>query len=216
MPAWTNSPSTPIGALLSGQVRYAAGSKATGPTTRMIIDHVSVATNMEGNIPVVGDLIYVFATTQNAGGLNTSTGIAISAVSITSSTGKGTVSYPKSTSNLSITADSGYAQSNIAEVAETLVSAQAYSAFAVNPAAGYGVTWSYTCPSAPAAIAIQLEGAIDNNDAEFSIIGSSQTTTSGYPEVIATLPELVRFVRIKVTSTSGGTNPTLIAKLIQS
>jgi len=223
MPAWTNDPSAPVAGLLSGQVRYAAGSKALGPTCYMIIDHVAVAANVvtltvtirEGNIPAVGDLIYVYATTQNSGALNTTVGIAISGVSITAATGKGTITYPKTTGNLGSIVDTGYAQSVPTEIGETLAQ-QAYQAFAVNPTAGYGITWSYSCPSAPGSIAIQLEGAIDNVDAQYELIGTSQTTTSGSTGNFATLPELVRFVRINVTAASGGSSPTLIAKLLQS
>lgn len=186
----------------------------------MLIDHVAVSSNVvtltvtikEGNIPVIGDLIYVYKTTQNAGALNTTTGIAISAVSITAATGKGTVSYPKTTGNLATTADTGYAQSTITDVGETLA-AQAYRAFSLGPKS-YGVTWSWSCPSAPSTIALQLEGAINNNDSEFVAIGTSQTTTSG--EVIATVPELVQFVRVKVTATTGGSSPTIIIKLLPS
>jgi len=223
MPAWTNAPGTAVQGLLSGQVAYAAGSKALGPATKMLIDHVAVAANVvtltvtvvEGNTPAVGDLIFVYATSSNSGGLNTSTGIAIASVSITAATGKGTLTYAKSTANIGTTADTGYANSIPGETGDALTgSAQKLAAFAVNPAAGYGLTWSWSTPSAPSTIALQLEGAVDNVDAEFTIIGSSQTTTSG--EVIATLPELVRFVRPNVTASSGGTNPTLVVRFLQS
>jgi hypothetical protein len=92
--AWTNDPTVAVQSLIPGVPAYSAGSKASGPNTRFVVTQVSVATNVvtltgslvEGNIPVVGDLIYVYATTKNAGGLNTTTGIAISAVSIAAAT----------------------------------------------------------------------------------------------------------------------------------
>jgi hypothetical protein len=80
---------------------------------------------------------------------------------------------------------------------------------------GYGITWAYTTPSAPSTIAMQLEGAVNNVEAEYTIIGSSVTTAAG-AETFAQLPNLVNFVRLNLTATTGGSSPTVVAKLLLS
>lgn len=120
MTAYQTSPTPPGIPLLQPNVpSFAWGNRATGggAASRMIINADSVAANVvtlnvtivEGNIPAVGDLIFVYATSNSAGGLNQSTGIAISGVSITATTGKGTISYPKTVGNQGQTNDTGYA-----------------------------------------------------------------------------------------------------------
>lgn len=225
MTAYDNTPNAKIRMLIPGEPSYAYGSRSLGPTCRMQIDHDSVTSNVvtltvtiiEGNIPLVGDLIYVYATMNSAGALNQTTGVAIASVSITAATGNGTITYALAASNQANLADVGYALSTPQEIPEAL-SGNKSRAFAIQNTIGrgYGITWAYTCPSAPVSIAIQLEGAVNNSDSEFTIIGTSQTSTSGYNEIFATLPELVNFVRLRVTSTSGGTNPTIIGKILQA
>ena len=168
-------------------------------------------TVLEGNIPASGATAYITGTANDSGNLNSTAGVALTGVSINAITGQGTITYSQSASNLAATADTGLVIVPNAEAAEALTTATKYQQFAVS---GNAISWAYTCPSAPAAISIQLEGAIDDNDAEYTAIGSAQTATSGYNEIFATLPEFVRFVRIHVTSASGGASPSLIAKIM--
>jgi hypothetical protein len=117
MTAYQTSPLSPVPLLQPLVPAFAWGARGVGTPCRMIISSDSVAANVvtltvtvvEGNIPQVGDLIFVFATSNSAGGLNQSTGIAISAVSINAATGIGTVSYPLTIANQGNTTDSGYA-----------------------------------------------------------------------------------------------------------
>jgi hypothetical protein len=104
-----------------------------------------------------------------------------------------------------------------AEIPETL-SVGKSKAFAIQNTIGrgYGLTWGYNCPSNPSTISIQLEGAINNNDAEFTAIGAAQTVTNAYTEIIAQLPNLVNFVRLHVTATTGGSSPSIVGKLLLS
>jgi hypothetical protein len=83
--------------------------------------------------------------------------------------------------------------------------------FSIDPAGGYGFTLAWL--STAATIALQLEGAIDDIDAQYQIIGTSQTTLSG--SVVAQVPNNVRFVRVNTTAFTGGPG-TLWAKLYQS
>lgn len=211
---------SPVPKLNPGIPGYSAGSRNNLlPTCRMQVTKSAVTSNvvtltvsvLEGNIPASGATAYITGTQNNAGALNNTSGVALASVSINAITGQGTITYADTTANLAPTADTGLVIVPNAEAAEALTTATKYQQFAVS---GNAVTWSYTCPSAPGAIAIQLEGAIDDNDSEYTLIGSSQTTTGGYNEFFATLPEFVRFVRIHVTSASGGSSPTLIAKIM--
>lgn len=226
MTAYDNTPNSQVELLVPGRPSYVYGSKSLGPTCKMIIDHDSVSANVvtlnvtivEGYIPLVGDLVYIYGTANNAGALNSTAGIAISGVSINAATGKGTITYPKTTGNLVNTADTGYALSVPQEIPEALVVGKSKAVSLQNTLGGigYGISWAYTCPSAPATIGIQLEGAINDNDSEYVLIGVSQTVVSGYNEIFATIPELVNFVRLHVTAATGGTNPTVVGKILKS
>jgi hypothetical protein len=230
MPPYNNQPgvAVPMLPLASvpgppGPPGYAFGSRALNqPTCRMMVTNSSVSSNVvtltvkvvEGNIPAVGQTLYIYATTNSAGGLNDSTGtITIASVSINATTGIGTITYAKTVGNQASTPDVGYVLAPVPEVGEALTgSSQKSQQFAVS---GYGVSWAYLTPSAPVSLAIQLEGAIGDSDGEYTLIGTSQTTvsSSAWTEVFATLPENVNFVRLHVTASSGGTLPTIIAKI---
>lgn len=238
MPAWNNDPLNAVLSLTPGVPAYSAGSLPPGPTGRFIVTSTAVATNVvtltgaliEGNIPAVGDLIYVHATTRNAGGLNTSVGIAITAVSINAATGVGTISYAKTTANLGTLADPGYAEITASEVAETLNFSTAYRAFAVpHNVAGVGANPSFTLtvnfPSAPGAIKASLQAAMRNVDAEFvplikDVTAAGTFSDSGVPAQEAATgqfwPGAWNFVRYADTGSSGGSSPTVIAKILMS
>lgn len=223
MPPYQQSPLSPVQQLLPNVPGYAFGTKPTGPNLKFIIDHVSVAANVvtltgtvvEGNIPAIGDLIFVSATSQNAGALNTSAGIAISAVSITSTTGKGTISYPVTTGNLSITADTGYATSIPVDIGESLTNSTS-QAFAVpevgagKDANGITITWSTAYPSAPGAVSMALQASETNIDAQYATLDTS-TAVGGETRTI-TLTRY-RFLRVKASGVSGGSSPTSVVKI---
>lgn len=128
MTAYQTSPNPPGIPLLQPNVpAFAWGSRASGSNTKMMITSDSVSANVvtlnvtvvEGNIPAVGDTIFVFATSNSAGALNQSTGIAIAGVNINALTGQGTVTYPKTVGNQGNTADTGYATSTPQVATET-------------------------------------------------------------------------------------------------
>lgn len=232
MPAWTNDPATPVAMLVVGVPAYSAGSLPNGPTGRFVITQTSVSANVvtltgslvEGNIPAVGDLIYIYGTTRGGGALNSTVAIAISGVTINAATGVGTITYPKTTGNLVTAADPGLALINPAEIAEPSNPSQAYTAFAIPHDIGnrsISVTVSY--PSAPAGIKFALQAALRNVDAEYVDIIKDETAAgtysdSGAPGSASTQlwPGAWRFVRYKDTGSTGGTNPTVIAKIMLS
>jgi hypothetical protein len=226
MPQYRTQPdttNTPVQMLIPEQPAYAFGSKnISRPTVKMSVTSVAVATNvvtlgvtlMEGYIPAVGDLITVVNTATDSGGANV-VNVALTAVTITALTGKGTVTYAATASDQAKTADVGMAYVAVPEVAEALTAIKS-RAFAIQNTIGrgYGITWAYDCPSAPSTLAIQLEGAVNDVDGEYTIIGASKTTTSGWVETVAQVPNLVNFVRLNITATTGGTVPTIIGKIL--
>jgi hypothetical protein len=216
---------TPRRGFTAGLPSYSAGSYAYGQQAcRMYVTSVAIAANVvtlgvkmvEGNIPVLGTLVTFLATVTGtvAGGSAVNvTNAVVTGVSITPSTGLGTITYAATAANLATTPDGGQVIIPVPEVAELLAVAKLQQ-FALDPMGGYGVTMTWTTPSAPGTISLQLEGAINDTDAEYSIIGTAQTGLNG--SVIASVPELVRFVRVNVTAATGGSSPSLIAKLFQS
>jgi hypothetical protein len=106
----------------------------------------------------------------------------------------------------------------VPEVAVPL-SVAAGQQFAIPVAASAGlnggreVSWSYSCPSAPSTISIQLEGAIRDVASEYTIIGTALTTAAGAAQ-FETVPSNIRFLRLNVTATTGGSSPTIIGKIL--
>lgn len=227
MPSYNNSPFVPVPALVSLKPGYAFGSfNDLVPNTRMGITSSAVSSNevtlgvvvVEGNIPAVGSLIWVQGASVSAVNV---VGVALDSVTITT-TGVGFVTFAATTANYTVVADQGSAIVKTPEIVDILAVGKSQQ-FAVPPQTsntlntGREVTWAYECPDAPATIAIQLEGAINDVDAEYAIIGSSQTTAAG-GTVAVTVPNAYRFLRLNVTAaTAGSGSPpsgTIIAKIL--
>lgn len=223
MPPFITAPPqiTPRRGFTGGLPAYSAGSFAFGQApTKFYVTNVTASGAtvtlgvklIEGNIPAVGSLITVVGTVVG-GALVNVTNVALTAVSITAATGLGTVQYASTAPLLAQTNDGGMAIVSVPEVGDTLA-VQKFQQFTLDPDGGYGITWSWSTPSAPATLALQLEAAINDNDAEYTIVGTSQTTLSG--TIISQVPNLCRFVRVNCTAFTGGTSPTLVAKMLQS
>ena len=222
MPPYMTQPPQlqPRRGITAGLPFYCAGSFAFGQSPmRAYVTAVAVAANVvtlsvkmvEGNIPAVGNLITVTGTVVGGAPVNV-TRVALTAVSITAATGVGTLTYAATTGNIATTPDGGQAIVDVPEVPEALA-VQKWLQACLDPTMGYGVTWSYTCPTNPGTISIQLEGAINDNDAEYAIIGAAQTVVGG-ATVTVTVPQTVRFLRLNSTINTGGGN--MVAKLYQS
>lgn len=222
MPPYITAPPqiTPRRGFTSGLPSYSAGSFAFGQMpTKFWVQNVTASGAtvtlgvklVEGNIPAVGSLITVMGTVVGGPLVNVNR-VALTAVTITAATGVGTVQYNSTAPLLAQTNDGGMATVDVPEVGETTV-IQKYQQFALDPVGGYGITWSWSTPSAPATLALQLEAAINDTDAEYAIVGVSQTTLNG--TIITQVPNLCRFVRINVTGLTGGPG-TLVAKMLQS
>jgi hypothetical protein len=217
-PYMTQPPSVqPRRGITAGLPAYSWGSFPLGQQpARMYVTSVAVASNVvtlgvkmvEGNIPAVGALATVLGTVAGGSPVNV-TNVAIASITLNAQ-GVGTITYPATTGNLSTTADGGQVIFNPTDVGETTVAAKGQQ-FALDPAGGYGLTLAWT--STAATIALQLEGAIDDVDAQYAIIGTSQATLSG--SVVAQVPNNVRFVRVNTTAFTGGPG-TIWAKIYQS
>jgi hypothetical protein len=219
MPPYMTQPPAlqPRRGITAGLPAYSWGSFPLGQQpARMYVTSVAVASNVvtlgvkmvEGNIPAVGALATVVGTVAGGSPVNV-TNVAIASITLNAQ-GVGTITYPATTGNLSTTADGGQVIFNPTDVGETTVAAKGLQ-FALDPAGGYGLTLAWT--STAATIALQLEGAIDDVDAQYAIIGTSQATLTG--SVIAQVPNNVRFVRVNTTAFTGGPGTTW-AKIYQS
>ena len=223
MPPYNPSPGSPPLLLQPSVNGYAYGSfSSNSPTVLMQVTGVSISSNVatvnvtmrEGYIPAIGSLVTISGTSSNGGVFNVS-GVALTGVSINSTTGIGTITFGLINANISQTPDSGKALVAVPEVPEPLTNSTS-QAFAIpenSPAQnenGITVTWSTAYPSAPSAVSMQLQASITNVDSQFQTLDTS-TNTSGDLRVI-TLTRF-RFIRMKATGVSGGSSPTVIGKI---
>jgi hypothetical protein len=198
------------------------GSKnqSVGPW-EAFVSSIAVLTNVvtlavstqSGNIPAVGDLVSVIGTPIAAANV---TNVALASVTIDANTGIGTITYAATTPDVGTSPCGGQAAAKVPEVAEPAVASQAGQAFAVpkssrlNPN-GRQISLSVSYPSAPGAIKYNLQAAIYNVDSEYASLGTDLTAAG---TTFFTLAEVYNFVRYKDTGSTGGTNPTVIAKLL--
>ncbi|MBA0089152.1 MAG: hypothetical protein HRJ53_29530 [Acidobacteria bacterium Pan2503] len=182
----------------------------------MYITGLSLTTNVatanvilvEGIVPAVGAILNVRGTVTSGGVFNVSN-VALASV-VLNAQGVGTITFPLTNANVPTTTDGGQVFFSPVDVGETTAIAKGLQ-FALAPDGGYGLTLVWACTAAT--VALQLEGAIDDVDAQYAIIGTSQTTLTG--SVVASTPQLVRFVRVNTTAFTGGPG-TLWAKIYQS
>ena len=228
MPVFSASPFTTVTALSEGLPAYSAGT-APGNPTKMYATAMSVASDVvtlyvqvqSGNIPSVGDLITVIGAYVPAANV---TNVALASVSITASTGAGTVTYDATTPNLVKTTSGGNAISQPQAVGETLTASTGYQSFAVPrsvPAHIDGRPISvYVNYSSDPTIAANLQGAINNVDAEYTDLPTASYVATPPFSIVANgtyfynLPNIYNFVRFADKGSSGGTDPTVIAKIL--
>jgi hypothetical protein len=223
MPAWTDSPFVKVKGLTPGRPAYSAGSKNQSLSPgKFYVTQVSVLTNVvtltvqqvAGNVPAVGDLITVRGLPLAA--MNVSD-TALTGVTINADTGIGTLTYAATTPDLAATPSGGQVVAAVPVVAEVSTPNQAYQAFAIPRTSlpgrqnGTRITLTVSHPSAPASIKYNLQVAINNVDAEYVSLGSDLTADG---TTFFTTSAVYNFVRFKDTGSSGGTLPTVIAKLL--
>jgi len=223
-----NSPLLPPQLLQKGVPCYLFGglnmlrgnAKGTVSQTALAanVGTISVQLN-EGATPVVGDLITVFGTALQTGLFNVTRAL-ITAVSITPGTGAGTISYALTGTNQSATADPGAWRMEIGETSETLTTSTFSQPVCIQAPQGdsqFTIALTVSCPSMPTAATFTLQRAIRDIAAEYTNTAAVVTIAVGAftagPTVLATL-ERGSFFRLAVTAVSGGTGPTVIAKVV--
>jgi hypothetical protein len=220
VPAFVSAPPsiTPRRGITAGLPSYSFGSFPLGvQPARLAVTSVACTSNvitlgvklLEGNIPTTANNITVTGTVAGGSAVNV-TNTALTGVTITPSTGVGTITYALTLANLATTPDGGQVFVLATDIGETTAVAKGLQ-FALAPDGGYGLTLAWACTAAT--VALQLEGSVDDVDAQYAIIGTSQTTLTG--SVVAQVPNNVRFVRVNTTAFTGGPG-TLWAKIYQS
>lgn len=71
---------------------------------------------------------------------------------------------------------------------------------------GRALVWQSVMDGSPSAISLQLQGAINNVEAEFAVLDSSTVVTG---EMRHVSPLNIRFVRVRQVSRTGGTSVTV-------
>jgi hypothetical protein len=233
VPAYSSSPFRIGKAFLSGIPAYSFGA-APSPfgnlrfqVTSVAISGSNVATIgvilREGLLPsivnnLVGALISVQGTqTPTSGGAPNFnvTQVAISALTIDSTTGVGTISFALTSSTISTTPDSGQAIVQAVETGDAMTSDASGQQFAMQSQQGFpsnsrDLNWVIATPSAPSSFTAYLQVADVDQDAEYTTIDT--TTAVGKRVVIGVR---ANFVRIALGTVSGGSSPTVVGKIME-
>lgn len=233
MPAYQNTPfKEPVKVLTAGLPEYLWGSfdDRSSATFGYIISDSAVTTTAtvtflvtSGPVPVVGDSIAVRGAARSANLNVVGTVLTVSAEADAAGIQNGvvTVTYAISSTTLGTASDAGQVQCARAEVGEALVDgasrpvALAANSGQTDQARGLTVVVSY--PSVPTASVITLQQAVNDRDSEYAnvavvatVAGSSITVG---PQVTVD-PTLGRFFRTINSGTSGGTNPSVVVKIL--
>lgn len=231
MPSFNDTGFAPFALLSPGQPGYSIGSfNDKQATTKLLISKVGVTSNVsnmvvsvvEGPIPTTSGNISVLGTQSNSGALNVNNA-ALTAVSINSTTGNGTLAYSVVTANIANnTVDGGIGLVKALEVSENVANNAAYAgqAFALAsyvgiPNQGRAISWAYDWATPPTvSCTVALEGAdkltdFDNGQQKVLDTGTSLT---GETRVIQSVTD-VNFVRVNVSALNSTAPCNLIAKI---
>lgn len=227
MPAYNASPfSTRAPLILTGQEAYSWGTYAESvPTLKFLIKNVAITTNVatitvqlwEGVVPVVGQLI----STQGLVNIPNVTNIAITAVTgfTTGDKSNGTIAYALTNANVVSIADSGLALVPNMPVFEALpapgTSGKAFVMSAISGDASGSMSWATGFSlngGTISAVDIGLQGAINDNDAEYTTVDHS-TVTTGESRNFTPVKQM-NFWRINVKTYSVTGSPKLWSKII--
>ncbi len=229
MPAYSTSPFSKTPALLlPGQAGYSWGSfndhvpscKIFALTSAVNGSNVATVTGKvwEGNVPTIASGFSIIST-QGLARIANVTNVTITSISYNATTGVVTIVYPCTNSLVVSGADTGLIllpQQELPELLSGITPPQAGSAFAIGSFAGLNVNgrtiaWQTEFPSAPSTVTMYLEAAIENLDAQYQILDTSTNVLGDLRYIDVTK---FNFVRIKVQATTGGTAPSVIAKLL--
>ncbi len=186
-----NSPARPPQLLQKGVPAYLFGNlnMLQGNALGYVLDTsltggavgiVTVQIN-QGPIPLVGDLLTVINTAQQAGLFNVTRAV-ITATSINAATGTGTISYALTGTNQSLTADPGSFISEPGESSEALVNNSFSVPVTVQAPQGdsqFTLPISVTFPTLPTAVTVSIQAAIRDIAAEYTTLGTVAVVAAG-------------------------------------
>lgn len=202
----------------SGNLRFQVTSVA------ITSDVATIGVQMlEGLLPatqsnLIGALITIQGTqTVTSGGapnFNVTQG-TVTGISITTSTGIGTITFALTSSNISTTNDSGEAIVQQIETGDAMSSNLNGQQFAMQSQEGFpsnsrDLNWVIATPSAPSNFTAYLQVADTDQAAEYTTIDT--TTAVGKRVVIGVR---ANFVRIALGTISGGSSPTVVGKIME-
>lgn len=222
VPAYSAAPNAIIYGLVPGQPGYSAGVHPTSANWKAYVTAMSVASNVvtlfvstqHGNIPLVGDLVTVAGTPIAAANV---TNVALASVSITASTGAGTITYAATTANLAKFNCGGQAIAPPADVPDATTANTSFAALGLPNNVpqfknGHLVTASVTHPTAwNSATVYNVQVAINNVDAEYVSLGANLTADG---TTLFTVPETYNFIRYRELASGTNTTATVIAKFL--
>lgn len=224
----------PPAMLLPGQPFNSFGTYSdTIPSTRMNVfqsaesagNVITLSCNMwEGPIPVVGQKITTYGLTNvlNASGfvITAVTGFGTSdtvgSAAWAASVGTGTVSYddPDDTGLIAAAPDFSLALCPQQAVPDALsVSSGLECALQFDRANDKAniVAWSFSFPSAPSSVTMNLEAALEDTDGAYQVLDTS-SNASGELRYVQNVR--FNFLRMTCSATEGGSSPTVIGQIL--
>jgi hypothetical protein len=233
MPAYISSPFRPTPKLLvAGTPEYLWGSwlANVAPTQGTVVSNSSAGTAgtlnvqiLSGNVPIVNSLITVVGTANSSGVFNV-TNATITSVSAPANPDAGyySLGYAVSATTQATALDSGQFIVPQIEIGEPLAATS--SAPVVMPYANatfnlnQGLTAVVSFPSLPTSVIVSLQQAVFDKDSEYATVAVVATVSGGAVTAaggqITVDPTVGRFFRFSNGTVTGGTLPTIIAKLL--
>jgi hypothetical protein len=228
MPAYVNGPAAfnPAQLVQKGVPCYLWGSlNLHQGDTVMLVNNVALTSNVAtltvqitaGEIPVTGALISVRQTASTSGLFNVNR-VKLTGVTITASTGAGTVTFALTHADVASAADAGSAIVEVPEVGEAVAAGASVACIfdAPHGSSQFTVTTAITFGTLPTAANIVLQRAVHNNDAEFTTIGNaaviSGTVYTTGPVAEFTL-ERAYFYRFLTSGLTLGSGAGIVAKI---
>jgi hypothetical protein len=228
MPNYVDSPNNPAVLAQEGTPVYLFGSyNMHQANTKMWVTNSALTSNVatitvqiiEGEIPLVGSLITVTQTQAGSGGMNVNRA-TITAVTINSLTGAGTITYADTHANITSVADSGTAIAEVQEIPETVANGNSIACIFQAPKGDsqFTIPLAVTFPTIPTAATVNLQMALHNVNSEFTnvattpqIVVASGAITPGSGPVVQVTLQRGYFYRLAVSGVSG--TGTIVGKI---
>lgn len=229
MTAYISSPFGPTPVLLqSDRPEFLLGgfSDTTSPT-RFQVTNVALTSNVatvtgtviSGNIPAVGSLITIQGVSATNSEFNV-TNVAVASVSISATTGIGTITFPLTHANVTAVADSGIALVPQPITFEALANGSSKAAATPNNDPNEDGARTFQAQvffgSLPTTATVTVQASAIDQDSAYQTLGTVATVVGG----VVTLSEaqyqltMSRFLRFNISGVTGGTSPTIAAVIL--